>query len=248
MAEILSLITARGGSKGIPHKNIVPFLGRPLIEWSILAAQASETVTRIVTSTDDAEIAAIARAAGAETPFLRPTALAQDDTLDLPVFVHALGWLADQENYRPDLVVHLRPTSPLRPPGLLDDGVRKLAADPKADSLRAVSLPANNPYKMWLLDDASPYMHALVQTDIREPYNQPRQTLPVAYWQIGVLDVIRPATILEKGSMTGDRILPMIVDPSLAVDIDDPASLAQAEANCRRWKLADLAASKAVRA
>jgi CMP-N-acetylneuraminic acid synthetase len=248
MTGVLALVTARGGSKGIPHKNIVPFLGRPLIEWSILAAQASEIVTRIVASTDDAEIAAVARAAGAETPFLRPAALAQDDTRDLPVFEHALGWLAEHEGYRPDLVVHLRPTSPLRPPGLIDDGVRRLAADPRADSLRAVCLPVNNPYKMWLLNADSPYMHALVPTDIREPYNQPRQALPVAYWQIGVLDVIRPATVLDKGSMTGDRILPMIVDPSLAVDIDDPASLARAEASCRQGGLVELAAAAAARA
>jgi N-acylneuraminate cytidylyltransferase len=233
--NVLALVTARGGSKGIPRKNIVPFLGRPLIAWSIEAALGSETVTRVVVSTDDAEIASVSRAAGADVPFLRPADLAQDDTRDLPVFDHALRWLADHEGYRPDLVVHLRPTSPLRPSGLVDEGVRLLMADPQADSLRAVCLPTNNPYKMWLLDDEGPYMHSLVPTDIVEPYNQPRQALPTAYWQIGVLDVVRPRTILEKGSMSGKRILPMIVDSALAVDIDNPASLMRAEEACRDW-------------
>jgi N-acylneuraminate cytidylyltransferase len=232
MMEILALITARGGSKGIPRKNIVPFLGRPLIAWSVEAALRARSVTRIVASTDDADIAEAARSAGAEMPFLRPHSLAADDTPDLPVFRHALDWLSEHEDYHPALVIHLRPTSPLRPDGLIDEGVRRLAADPVADSLRAVCVPVNNPFKMWMLDESSPYMRPLVQTDIPEPYNQPRQALPAAYWQIGLLDVIRPATILEKGSMTGKHILPLIVDPALAVDIDDPASLERAEATC----------------
>ncbi|MEK9643932.1 MAG: acylneuraminate cytidylyltransferase family protein [Alphaproteobacteria bacterium] len=236
MTEVLAIVPARGGSKGLPRKNVAPFMERPLIEWSIEAAVASRSVTRIVVSTDDEEIAATGRRAGADTPFLRPAELARDETLDLPVFVHALEWLAEHESYRPDLVVHLRPTSPLRPPGLIDKGVATIAADPRADSLRAVCLPANNPFKMWLMDDDSPYMHGLVPTDIPEPYNQPRQALPVAYWQIGVLDVIRPATILNGNSMTGERILPLIVDSALAVDIDDAASLARAEEACQQFE------------
>lgn len=234
MTEILALVTARGGSKGIPRKNITPFLGMPLINWSIRAGLESDVVTRVIVTTDDTQIAECARSAGAETPFVRPAELAQDDTRDLPVFAHALNWLATEENYRPDLVIHLRPTSPLRPPGLIEDGVRLMSEHVDADSLRAICLPANNPFKMWLLDEATPYMKALVPTDIPEPYNEPRQALPTAYWQIGVLDVIRPATIVEKKSMTGDRILPLVVDPALAADIDDPESLARAEQICRQ--------------
>jgi len=94
MTEILAIIPARGGSKGIPHKNIRPFSGYPLIAWSIAAARQAKAVTRTLVSTDDEEIAALARQFGAETPFLRPTELAQDNTTDLPVFQHALRWLA----------------------------------------------------------------------------------------------------------------------------------------------------------
>ncbi|HQC21081.1 MAG TPA: acylneuraminate cytidylyltransferase family protein, partial [Anaerolineaceae bacterium] len=113
--EVLALIPARGGSKGIPRKNIRDFGGAPLIAWSIAAALRAETVTRVIVSTDDEEIAAVAREWGAETPFLRPAELAQDDTTDYPVFRHALDWLAAHENYRPEVVVQLRPTSPVRP-------------------------------------------------------------------------------------------------------------------------------------
>ncbi|HET6773797.1 MAG TPA: acylneuraminate cytidylyltransferase family protein [Acidimicrobiales bacterium] len=233
--EVLAIIPARGGSKGIPRKNVVELLGRPLLWWSVRSALDAETVTRTVLSTDDAQMADVGREAGAEVPFLRPAELAGDDVLDLPVFEHVLATLARTEGYRPDLVVHLRPTSPLRPPGLVDEGVRTLAADPAADSLRAVTVPANNPFKMWRIVDG--VLVPLVDSGIPEQYNQPRQALPAAYWQTGTLDVMRPATILEQHSMTGRRILPMVIDPELAVDIDDPVSLAVAEERCRRFGL-----------
>ena len=119
--------------------------------------------------------------------------------------------------------------------------MRALAADPAADSLRAVTPPANNPFKMWRIVDG--VLVPLVETDIHEQYNQPRQALPAAYWQTGTLDVMRAATVLDLGSMTGRRILPLVIDPDLAVDIDDPLSLALAEDRCRRYGLvADLPA------
>ncbi len=232
---MLAIVPARGGSKGIPRKNLVTLLGRPLLWWSVRAALDAETVTRTIISTDDEEIAEAGRAAGAEVPFLRPAELAGDTVLDLPVFEHTLRTLADREGYAPDLVVHLRPTSPLRPAGLVDEGVRTLAADPAADSLRAVTPPANNPFKMWRIVDG--VLVPLVETDIHEQYNQPRQALPESWWQTGTLDVMRAATVLDLGSMTGRRILPLVIEPDLAVDIDDPLSLAVAEERCRRYGL-----------
>ena len=116
--EVLAVIPARGGSKGIPHKNIRCFAGHPLIAYSIAAARQSELVTRVIVSTDDPEIADVARDFGAQVPFLRPAELAQDTTLDLPVFQHVLAWLIANEAYQPDFVLQLRPTSPVRPVGL----------------------------------------------------------------------------------------------------------------------------------
>src|SRR3970282_932713 len=107
MTETLALLPARVGSKGIPRKNIRNFAGYPLIAWSIAAAKQSASVTRVIVSTDDEEIAAVARQFGAETPFRRPAEFAQDNTTDLPVFVHALKWLDEHEGYKPDVVVQL---------------------------------------------------------------------------------------------------------------------------------------------
>lgn len=231
MAEVLALILARGGSKGIPNKNLVPFLGEPLLYWSILSAQKSETVTRIVLTTDSTDIADIGRDRGAEVPFMRPALLAGDDTPDHPVFVHALTWLAEHEEYQPDLIVHLRPTTPLRPPELIDRGTRMMMADETADSLRSVCEPNNNPFKMWQIE--GDHMAPLVDIGIHESYNQPRQKLPTAYWQTGTIDIMRPRTVLELGGMSGRRILPLVIDKAIAVDIDDQESLMRAENLCR---------------
>jgi N-acylneuraminate cytidylyltransferase len=220
--EVLAIIPARGGSKGIPHKNIRNFAGFPLIAYSIAAAKQSETVTRVILSTDDEEIAEVARRYGAETPFMRPPELAQDNTTDLPVFQHALQWLIDREGYHPDVVIQLRPTSPIRPRTILDDAVRLLLEHPEADSVRGVVPAGQNPHKMWRIDPVSHQMSSLLAVDgIVEPYNAPRQILPPVYWQTGHIDAIRPAVILEKGSMSGSVILGLLIDPRYTVDIDN---------------------------
>src|SRR5512141_3145292 len=134
--EVVAILPARGGSKGIPRKNIRPFAGYPLIAYSIAAARQAETVTRVIVSTDDAEIAEAARQYGAETPFMRPPELAADRTMDLPVFQHAVTWLAEHEGYHPEIVLHLHPTSPVRPRGALDRAVRQMLEHPEADCTR----------------------------------------------------------------------------------------------------------------
>ena len=229
--EVVAVIPARGGSKTMPRKNVAPFLGKPLIYWSIIAALRSHQVTRVIVSTDDEEIAQVATMHGAEVPFCRPPKFAGDLVVDFPVIQHALDVLRETESYSPDYVVQLRPTSPLRPVGLIDEGISKLRKTPEADSLRVVCSPFNNPYKMWRV--VGDFMEPLIDSGIPEQVNQPRQSLPPVYWQIGTLDVIRLSTIIDKQSLIGDRVLPMIIDPSLAVDIDDEKSLAVAEEACR---------------
>ncbi len=228
--EVLALIPARGGSKGIPRKNIRDFAGAPLIAWSIAAALRAEAVTRVIVSTDDEEIAAVARAWGAETPFLRPVDLAQDDTTDYPVFRQALDWLAAHEDYHPDVVVQLRPTSPVRPLHCVDEAVSLLLAHPSADCVRGVVPSGQNPFKMWKVDPKSGRMLPLLEVEgVAEPYNAPRQSLPRTYWQTGHIDAIRASTILEKGSLTGGEILPLMIDPRYTADIDTPADWERCE-------------------
>jgi YrbI family 3-deoxy-D-manno-octulosonate 8-phosphate phosphatase len=228
--EILAIIPARGGSKGIPRKNIRPFSGSPLIAWSIAAARQSGMVTRVIVSTDDEEIAAVAREWGAETPFLRPSEFAQDKSTDLPVFEHALKWLVENEGYHPDVVIQLRPTSPIRPKKMVDEAVRILLDHPDADSVRGVVPAGQNPHKMWILSpDNGPMTNLLDVPGIDEPYNAPRQVLPPVYWQTGHIDAIRPPVILEKGSMSGGNMYPLLVDPKFTVDLDSLSDWVKAE-------------------
>ncbi len=230
MTEVLVIIPARGGSKGIPRKNIRHFCGYPLIAYSIAAGLQAESVTRVIVSTDDEEIAAVAREWGAETPFLRPAEFAQDKTTDLPVFVHALRWLAEHEGYKPDVVVQLRPTSPIRPKTMVDEAVRILLQHADADSVRGIVPAGQNPHKMWNLPQGgnAPMKNLLAVEGIEEPYNAPRQILPDAYWQTGHIDAIRPAAILS-GSMSGKTIYPLVIDPNFTVDLD----------NLRDWERAE---------
>jgi len=227
MVEVLALIPARGGSKSIPRKNIKLMGGHPLIAYSIEAALQSSFVNRAVVSTDDQKIAEIAVSYGAEAPFIRPAKFAQDDTMDLPVFQHALRWLADEESYRPEVVVQLRPTSPFRPPGLVDGAVQVILDHPQASSVRGVVPSKQNPFKMWQIGQGG-RMIPLLETDFEEPFNMPRQDLPDTYWQTGHIDVIRSETILN-GSMSGAKIFPYHIKPRFSVDLDTPLD----------WKLAE---------
>lgn len=231
MTEILALIPARGGSKGIPRKNIRNFAGYPLIAWSIAAAKQASCVTRVVVSTDDEEIAAVAREYGAETPFLRPSEFAQDNTTDLPVFEHALRWLEENEDYQPDIVVQLRPTSPIRPRDCVDRAVGILLEHLDADCVRGVVPAGQNPHKMWRLAGEDQPMRPLLEVaGIAEPYNAPRQILPPVYWQTGHIDAIRVSTIRQKRSLTGGVIYPLVIDPRFTVDIDSLSDWAKYEA------------------
>ena len=228
--DVLAIIPARGGSKGIPRKNIRNFSGYPLIAWSIAAAKKSQSVTRVIVSTDDEEIAAVAREWGAETPFLRPAEFAQDKTTDLPVFVHALEWLKQHENYRPDVVIQLRPTSPIRPSTCVDQAVEILLRNAEANSVRGVVPAGQNPHKMWRLNPnpENPMRNLLDVPGIEEPYNAPRQILPDVYWQTGHIDAIRPDVILA-GSMSGKNIYPLLIDPKYTVDLDNLNDWVRAE-------------------
>ncbi len=137
-ARVLALIQARGGSKGVPGKNIRPLGGFPLIAWSVAACRLAETIDRVVLSTDSEEIAEVAKAYGVEVPFMRPAAFATDTATDFVVIKHALEWLRDNEGHVPDLVVQIRPTTPLRDPAVIDEAVAKLKASPQATGLRSV--------------------------------------------------------------------------------------------------------------
>lgn len=225
--EILALIPARGGSKSIPRKNLLMIAGKPLIAHSIEQALASQHVTRTIVSTDDPEIANIARKFGAEVPFLRPPEFALDLSPDIDVFRHALEWLRDHEGYGCELVIHLRPTGPVRRVELIDQAIELITQNPAVDSLRSVSWPTQTPYKMWKIADG--LLQPVLEIEgVVEPYCLPRQALPEVYWQNGYVDITRPRVVLEQRMMHGHRIIPFVIDePMLEIDYED--SIAQVE-------------------
>jgi len=229
--KTLALIPARGGSKGLPNKNILPLEGHPLIAYSIAAGKSSPMIDRVVVTTDSPEIARISAAYGADVPFMRPAELAGDYTTDLETFQHALQWLEEEEGYVPDLIFQLRPTTPIRFVKEIESCIQILHTHPNAESVRTITPSPITPYKMWFMDAEDQPLRPILYIDgIDEPFNMPRQKLPPTYWHPGTYDVIRREVIMEKNSMTGKIILPILIDYDLAIDIDDISSFEKAGA------------------
>jgi CMP-N,N'-diacetyllegionaminic acid synthase len=229
--KVLAVIPARSGSKGVPHKNILPFCGKPLIAHSIEQAKQCPRVNRVIVSTDSAEYATVARESGAEAPFLRPAEISGDSSTDLELFEHALRWLKDNENYSPDICVHLRPTHPNRKVDWITEAVDLLIAHPEWDSVRSIAPAPETPFKMWFLKPDQT-LDSVVKTDIPEAHSQPRQILPRAYLQNANIDVVRTRTILEMRSMVGRAVGGYVM--SACHDIDTIAQFRVAEAEFRR--------------
>jgi CMP-N-acetylneuraminic acid synthetase len=227
--QVLAVVPARGGSKGIPRKNLQLLGGKPLVAHAVEVARASRLVTRVLCSTDDPEIADVARTAGAEVPFLRPAELARDTSEDWPVFVHVLDWLEREEGWRPDLIVNLRPTSPLRRPSHVERAI-ELLLETGADSVKAVCLARQHPHKMWLRQgDASivPFLKTAFRL-ARGP-DVSRAELEDVYWQNGVVDVTRREVIREQRVMIGRNVAGLVTEAADSIDIDTPLDLQLAE-------------------
>ena len=227
MPKVLAIIPARAGSKGLHNKNLRPLAGHPLIAYSIAAGLQAKMVDRVICSTDSRSIAKIAQQYGAEIPFMRPSELAQDDSPDIDFFQHAISELG-QTGYRPDIIVQLRPSDPIRQIGLVDRAVQLLIDNPNADSVRTITRPAHSPYKMWTINESGNLNPLLTIEGIPEPFNLPRQQLPDVWWHIGVLDAVKTNVVTEMNSLNGTVILPLEVDSETSIDIDSPNDLKRA--------------------
>lgn len=223
---------ARGGSKSIPKKNIKLLGGKPLIAHTIEKAQAAKYIDRLILSTDDPEIAEVARSYGCEVPFIRPAELAEDHTPDYPVAVHALEWLEKNDNWKPDFIVHLRPTHPFRKTSDIDKAIEMLSENSQADAVWTVGKPPVTPYKMFHAGEKF-LKPALTIAGEKETFNWPRQKLPVAYNHYGQVDVTRYETVMAKKSMCGENITPLFLEGEI-VDIDSPLD----------WEFAEFLISK----
>lgn len=215
--KILALIPARGGSKGVPGKNIKILSGYPLIAYAICAAKMVRQINTVVVSTDSQEIASIAKEYGAQVPFIRPARIAQDNSTDLDVFKHAIKYFEDN-SYCPDLIIHLRPTTPLRDPQGIARAIKLINSRENATSLRSVHELAEPPHKMFGLD-LKGYLKGFFPHDRRpEYYNLPRQMFPKAYHSNGYVDIIKPELVKKKGVLHGNRILGFVSPVSVEVD------------------------------
>ena len=213
--NIMGLITARGGSKGIPRKNLVPIAGKPLIAHTIKAASESGVANRIIISTDDEEIAEVSRNWGGEVPFMRPSELSGDLDTSFPVVVHAIQWLDIHEGYKPDYVLLLQPTSPLRNASDIRKAVT-IAFEKDADSVISVYEPKQHPSWMFELTDEDRF----VDFDPEERELTRRQSLRPSYMLNGAIYLVKRNVILEQTHFYTDRTFALIMPAERSMDID----------------------------
>jgi CMP-N-acetylneuraminic acid synthetase len=223
VGSILALIPARGGSKGLPRKNVRPFGGRPLIAHTIDSALRSGCFDRVLVSTDDPTIADVARASGAEAPWLRPDTLATDAAPVIDTVMHALDRLEHDDGYAPEAVTLLQPTSPFRSVDTIRRGVDLYHTT--GDSVVSVHASPAHPYWCKRIDAAG-YLSAFID-GVEVP--AARQDLPPAYVLNGLLYIASASTLRRSASFYGARVRPLIVDDREGLDIDTEADWALAE-------------------
>jgi CMP-N,N'-diacetyllegionaminic acid synthase len=216
--KIVAIIPARKGSKGIKDKNIISVFGKPLIYYTILFAQSCDFIDRIVISTDSKKYKKISEKLGLTVNFLRPKYISKDNSLDISFFNHAINFLKRKENYKPDYIVQLRPTSPLRKIKDLKKMLNILLKNKRVDSIRSISLMEKNPYKVWQKNHKNVLKPIIKnKTSFKEPYNAPRQSLPNFYYQNGIYDIFK-AKILKKNLISGKKILGYCTKEKLDID------------------------------
>ncbi|MDP7113340.1 MAG: acylneuraminate cytidylyltransferase family protein [Myxococcota bacterium] len=222
--SVLALVPARGGSRGIPHKNITPLAGKPLLHWTIEAALACGRIERVVVSTDDPEIADAARDCGADVPFLRPSELARDRTPGIDPVLHAVGWLANEEGYRPEWVALLQPTSPLP---TTDDvrGALALAVDWGAAAVTSITEAEHHPWWMKRID---PDGRVLSWSEPPQRADR-RQDLPPAFALNGAIYLTRREALQAERSLSPEPTYGYVMPPERSLDIDTPWDLHLAE-------------------
>jgi CMP-N-acetylneuraminic acid synthetase len=217
--RVLAVIPARGGSKGIPNKNLALLCGRPLLAYTADAVKGSKRITRAVVSTDDARIAECARALGLDVPFMRPASLAGDDVPMLPVLQHAIGEM-QQEGFTADAVVLLQPTSPLRRAEHIDAAVDWLERAGGDSVVSVVEVPHQfNPVSVMRMEDGwlKPFLEA--------PSVTRRQDKPRVFARNGPAVLAVRADVVTGGSLYGERSWPLGMTPEESLDVDTPWDL-----------------------
>lgn len=232
--NVIGIIPARGGSKGIKKKNISIIGGKPLIQYTIDNCLKSKNLSKFIVSTDDVEISEIAIKCGAEVPFIRPKNLAEDNSSSLSVIKHAAEFFKKKFSIKYDAYMLLQPTTPFRDDDLIDNSITKLKENPSASSvISVVNVEGNHPYRMYTLNEKE-NMKSLIEGN----YNpmEPRQNLPDVYIRSGDIYLTTYQTIFRQNSLIGSSPLGIKVNPIKAVNIDTEIDLEVAKEIFKREK------------
>jgi CMP-N,N'-diacetyllegionaminic acid synthase len=228
--QVLGIITARGGSKGIPRKNIASLMGKPLLAYTAEAGLAARRLSRVVISTDDAEIAQVAREYGIEVPFMRPAELAADNTPSIPVMQDVVRRL-EAQGARYDAIFLLQPTNPLRTAGDIDGAIGLLERTGADSVISFVDTGERHPARMKSIDDAG----RVVDPPFAEPFEgMPRQQLPKLYLRDGSVYLTRRDVLIEQGSLKGADCRAWVMPEERSWNIDTPFDLFIVEQMLRR--------------
>jgi len=229
--EILAIIPARGGSKGIPQKNIKKLLGKPLIGYSIEYAKKSRYVNRVIVSTDNKKIATVAKKFGAEIPFYRPKKISGDNASTLSVIKHTLNFLEKTESYVPDIVIILQPTSPLRNKLLLEKAVNKLKRN-KSDIVLEITKIKTHPYRSFWSE--TNYLKPFRKDFLK--FHQ-RQQFPDCFFPTGDIYVFWTKNIKKFGNIYGPKIQGILKpEDEPVIDINNNFDFFMAEMKMKFWK------------
>lgn len=216
--NILALIPARAGSKGLPDKNLKQLGNHPLLAWSVRACTSNNLIDRVVVSTDSAEYAETARNYGAEAPFLRPYSISKDNSTDLQFIEHALSALQELDSYIPDLIVHIRPTTPIRNPGTINTAIEEfILKQENYSALRSVHEMSESAYKTFEIIEGQ-LVTAFFKEKNLESSNRARQDMPKTFSPNGYVDVISTRHIVSNGKIHGDKVLPFLTEQVIEVD------------------------------
>ena len=204
--NVMAIIPARGGSKGVPHKNVKLLGGFPLIAYTIAVCKRAQNIDRIIVSTDDENIAGIAKRYGAEVPFLRPKEYAGDQSGDIEFVNHAISWFLKNEGELPEYFVHMRPTTPLRKADIIDQAIDRIKNDTKATSLRSAHEASESPFK-WFIKNENGYFQSISKDISNDAANNGRQEFPKVYIPDGYVDVLRTEFVMENQLLHGNRMI-----------------------------------------
>ena len=218
MSGVIAIIPARSGSKSISDKNIKLLSGYPLIAYSIAVAKCSLLIDRVIVSTDSKKYAEIAKKFGAEVPFIRPHKYSTDISTDRDFLRHVIHWIKREETNVPEYLVHLRPTTPLRNPVLVDKAIKTIQADPSSTSLRSGHKSTESPMK-WFTKDSNGYFKGLCDSGSNsEIYNQPKEKFESVYIPNGYVDVVKSSFIENSALIHGSRMIGFEVPITTEID------------------------------